>query len=181
MFATLENLLEFGGPDAKAVIWEHNSHVGNASATEMAARGELNVGQLCRERFGALAYSVGFGTDRGTVAAASHWDGPMEVKRVRPAVEHSYERLCHDTGLARFLLPLRRPRADALRTALAEPRRERAIGVIYRPETELASHYFQAVLPDQFDEWVWFDETEAVHPIETHELAGMPDTYPFGL
>jgi protein-L-isoaspartate(D-aspartate) O-methyltransferase len=181
MFATLENLLEFAGPDAKAVVWAHNSHVGNASATEMAARGELNVGQLCRERFGALAYSIGFGTDRGTVAAASHWGGPMEIKRVRPAIEHSYERLCHDTGLARFLLPLRRPRADALRTALAEPCRERAIGVIYRPETELASHYFEAVLPDQFDEWVWFDETEAVRPIDTHELAGMPDTYPFGL
>jgi protein-L-isoaspartate(D-aspartate) O-methyltransferase len=181
MFQTLSSLLDFHGPQSKAVVWEHNSHVGDASATEMAARGELNIGQLSRQQFKAGAYLVGFGTDHGTVAAASHWDGPMEVKRVRPSLETSYERVCHDSGVASFLLPLRKPRDAELRTELTEPRLERAIGVIYRPETERASHYFQAVLPYQFDEYVWFDETRAVSPLETHELKGMPETYPFGL
>jgi len=181
MFYTLQQLLEFHGPDSKAVVWEHNSHVGDASATDMAARGELNVGQLCRQAFGDRAFSVGFGTDRGTVAAASHWDGPLEVKRVRPAHERSYERLCADSGVESFLLPLRRPRSAELRRQLTDPRLERAIGVIYRPETELASHYFHAVLPRQFDEWVWVAETRAVQPLETRELEGVPETYPFGL
>jgi protein-L-isoaspartate(D-aspartate) O-methyltransferase len=181
MFHTLLRLLEFHEPDAKAVVWEHNSHVGDASATDMAARGELNVGELCRKHFGERCYSVGFGTDRGTVAAASVWDGPMETKRVRPAHERSYERVCRDSGVPRFFLPLRESRRPELRRALTEPRLERAIGVIYRPETELASPYFHAVLPFQFDEYVWFEETSAVAPLETHELSGAPETYPFGL
>jgi protein-L-isoaspartate(D-aspartate) O-methyltransferase len=181
MFATLESLLAFRGRRSKAVVWAHNSHVGDAAATEMAARGELNIGELCRRRFGAACYAVGFGTHEGTVAAASHWGGPMEEKRVRPSHERSYERVCHESGLERFLLPLRAPRTPELRRELTEPRLERAIGVLYRPETELASHYFHAVLPHQFDEFVWFDRTEAVRPIETHELAGTPETYPFGL
>jgi protein-L-isoaspartate(D-aspartate) O-methyltransferase len=181
MFQTLSDLLRFHGDGAKAVVWEHNSHVGDASATEMSARGELNVGQLCRERFGARAYSVGFGTDHGTVAAASYWDGPMEVKHVRPAHERSYERVCHDSGVSSFLLALREPRRPELRQGLSDPKLERAIGVIYRPETELASHYFHAALPRQFDEYVWFDETAAVTPLETGERDGMPATYPFGL
>jgi protein-L-isoaspartate(D-aspartate) O-methyltransferase len=142
-------------------------------------RGELNVGQLCRERFGREVYSVGFGTDHGTVAAASDWDAPMEVKTVRPSHPRSYEHLCHGTGLGGFLLPLR-PEGD-LRARLLEPRLERAIGVVYRPETELASHYFAAHLPRQFDEYVWLDETRAVTPLATHEVAGLPETYPFGL
>jgi protein-L-isoaspartate(D-aspartate) O-methyltransferase len=181
MFQTLEALLAFHGPDSKAVVWEHNSHVGDASATDMAARGELNIGQLCRQHFHERAYSVGFGTDRGTVAAASTWDGPMEVKRVRPSNERSYEWVCHASGVHAFTLALRHPRRDELRTELTEPRLERAIGVIYRPETELASHYFHAVLPHQFDEYVWFDESHAVGPLEVRELHAVPDTYPFGL
>jgi protein-L-isoaspartate(D-aspartate) O-methyltransferase len=162
-------------------VWEHNSHVGNAAATEMSVRGELNVGQLVREAYGDAAYVVGFGTDHGTVAAATDWDGPMEVKRVRPAHPESYERVCHDAEVAAFTLALRAPRRDAVRQELLPPRLERAIGVIYRPETELASHYFQAVLPEQFDEYVWFDETRAVTPLGQVETHGMPDTYPFGL
>jgi protein-L-isoaspartate(D-aspartate) O-methyltransferase len=181
MFGTLKRLLEFLGPTSRAVVWEHNSHVGDASATEMSARGEINVGQLCREHFGAGAYIVGFGTDHGTVAAASYWDGPMEVKQVRPSHEDSYERAFHDAGVERCLLPLARGSRAELRTELEKARLERAIGVIYRPETELASHYFHAVLPRQFDEYIWFDATKAVEPIETHELAGTPETYPFGL
>jgi protein-L-isoaspartate(D-aspartate) O-methyltransferase len=162
-------------------VWAHNSHLGDATATEMSARGEINLGQLCRGHFGGDAYLIGFGTDRGTVAAASYWDGPVEIKRVRPAAPESYEGICHTTGLESFLLPLRDPRQPELRPALLEPRLERAIGVIYRPETERASHYFHAMLPHQFDEYVWFDETQAVTPLATHELAGLPETYPFGL
>ncbi len=158
MFETLQVLLAFRGPGTKAVIWEHNSHVGNAAATEMGARGELNVGQLARETFKDAAYAIGFGTDHGTVAAASDWDGPMEIKAVRPAHPESYERVCHQAGGGAFLLPLRYPRRADVRDELSPARLERAIGVIYRPETELASHYFQAVLPAQFDEYIWFDE-----------------------
>jgi protein-L-isoaspartate(D-aspartate) O-methyltransferase len=182
MFETLQVLLAFRGPETKAVVWEHNSHVGNAAATEMGARGELNVGQLARETFGDGAYLVGFGTDHGTVAAASDWDGPMQVKAVRPAHPESYERLCHDARVEAFLLALREPRRQEVRDELGPARLERAIGVIYRPETELQSHYFQAVLPAQFDEYIWFDETRAVRALgpagATH---GMPETYPFGL
>jgi protein-L-isoaspartate(D-aspartate) O-methyltransferase len=181
MFETLEELMRFHGPQSRAVVWAHNSHVGDASATEMSSRGEFNIGELCRRRHGDRVYSIGFGTDRGTVAAASHWGGELERKRVRPALEGSYERLSLEAGAGNFLLPLRHPRRPELRPMLLEPRLERAIGVIYRPETERASHYFHAELPRQFDEWIWFDETEAVTPLESHELEGMAETYPFGL
>ncbi|MCB1057906.1 MAG: erythromycin esterase family protein, partial [Acidobacteria bacterium] len=88
-------------------VWAHNSHLGDARATEMSARGELNVGQLCRQRFGDACYAVGFGTDHGTVAAARNWGEPMEIRQVRPAEARSYERVCHDTGIPHFLLGLR--------------------------------------------------------------------------
>ena len=181
MFGTLQNLLHFHGPESKAIVWAHNSHVGDSAATEMSARGEYNIGHLCREEFGSAAYSIGFGTNSGTVAAASDWDGPMEIKTVRPALPQSYENLFHEAGGARVLLPLREPKTAGLISVLSKPRLERAIGVIYRPETELQSHYFQAVLPRQFDEYIWFDKTEAIAPFETEELEGLPDTYPFGL
>ena len=165
-------------PEARR-SWAHNSHIGNAAATEMFSRGEYNLGHLCRKEFGDLAYAIGFGTYTGTVAAVSNWDGPMEVKTVLPAIPDSYEDVCHETGKRSFLLNLRRSSLDE--TGLRKPRFERAIGVIYRPETELASHYFQAVLPEQFDEYVWFDETRAITPFETKTLEDLPDTYPFGL
>jgi protein-L-isoaspartate(D-aspartate) O-methyltransferase len=182
MFETLQAVLAARGPDAKAVVWAHNSHVGDARATEMGkVRDELNIGQLCREAYGASARLLGFGTDRGSVAAASDWDGPMEIKQVRPAHEDSYERLCRESGRERFLLGLGAERADELRHALLQPRLERAIGVIYRPETELLSHYFEAQLPRQFDAWLWFEETSAVTPLGAAALSGAPETYPFGL
>ena len=181
MFTTLKNLLAFYGTASKAIVWAHNSHVGDSAATEMASLGEHNIGHLCRQEFGGSAYLVGFGTNSGTVAAASDWDGPMEIKKVQPALPKSYERLCHATGHARFTLGLRN-RADLTGAqGLGKPQLERAIGVIYRPETERASHYFQAVLPRQFDEYIWFDDTRAVTPFDTAELAGLPDTYPFGV
>lgn len=181
MFETLQTLLDHHGPRAKAIVWAHNSHVGDARATEMARRGELNIGQLCRTEFGRDACLVGFGTHTGTVAAATNWDGPMEVKAVRPSLAGSHERLFHDCAVANFILPLRGPlAADTLR-GLSLERLERAIGVIYRPETELQSHYFQALLPRQFDEYIWLDQTRALTPLPTETVEGLPDTYPFGL
>ena len=177
MFETLKTLLAFYGTTEKAIIWAHNSHCGDAAATEMMSRGEYNLGHLCRKEFGPQCYTIGFGTNSGTVAAASNWDGPLEIKKVRPAVSESYERCCHETGVPGFCLDLRQPQLEGLRKA----RLERAIGVIYRPETELASHYFQAVLPDQFDEYLWSDVSKAITPFATKELEEMPDTYPFGL
>ena len=182
MFDTLEATLAARGPEARAVVWAHNSHIGNAAATEMGwSRGELNIGQLCREKYGEAARLIGFGTDRGTVAAATDWDGDMEIKQVRPALPDSYERLSHETAIPSFLLDLRGDGRAAVRDALRPRRLERAIGVIYRPETERWSHYFDAVLPEQFDAWVWFDETRAVTPLTTAHGHGMPETYPFGL
>ena len=181
MYETLENLLDHYGPDSKVVVWAHNSHVGNSEATEMAARGEYNLGHLCRRGLGDRAYLIGFGTHAGTVAAASEWDGPMEVKQVRPSRSDSYEHLCHSTGHANFLLGLRGKSDLCGPQSLGKERMERAIGVIYRPESELASHYFRATLPRQFDEYVWFDDTKAVNPLDTTELKGLPDTYPFGV
>jgi erythromycin esterase-like protein len=123
---------------------------------------------------------IGFGTHSGTVAAASNWGGDLEIKKVRPSHCESYERLCHDAGVARFLLDLHRN--EAARRGLLEPRLERFIGVIYSPETELTSHYAQASLPQQFDALVWFDETSAVTPLgPEHARPGVPETYPFGL
>jgi protein-L-isoaspartate(D-aspartate) O-methyltransferase len=180
MFETLQHLLEFYGPDARAVVWAHNSHVGNAIATEMSVRGEHNIGQLCREKFGARSYAIGFGTHDGTVAAASNWNALMEIKKVRPSHPKSYEHLCHMSMRPRFLLPLRMDAAHVVE-ALRAPRLERAIGVIYRPNSELASHYFYASLPLQFDEYVWIDRTNAVTALDTQMLKGMPDTYPFGI
>jgi protein-L-isoaspartate(D-aspartate) O-methyltransferase len=158
MADTLERLLAHRGPDAKAVVWAHNSHVGDARHTDMGKRrGEHNLGQLARERHGDEVALVGFGTDRGTVAAASEWGGPMDVKRVLRARPDSHEGRCRAAQRPEFLLDLREPEP-----VLAEPRLERAIGVVYRPESELVSHYFEADLTRQFDAWIWFDETRAL-------------------
>lgn len=182
MFTTLRHLLSFHGANSKAVVWAHNSHIGDSAATEMSLREEFNLGHLCRQAFGSAAYLVGFGTHAGTVAAATDWDGPMEVKAVRPALPASYECLFHATGVERFLLPLReRSAAKAVLDGLAAPRMERAIGVIYRPDTERQSHYFDAVLPRQFDEYVWFNESSAVTPLPATLGEGLAQTYPFGV
>jgi protein-L-isoaspartate(D-aspartate) O-methyltransferase len=184
MFETLQSLFTFYGDGSKGIVWAHNSHVGDASATDMSARGEHNVGELCRSAYGDDAYLIGFGTDHGTVAAASDWDAPMQLIAVRPSRRDSYERACHETRIGAFALPLREPARRALREALLAPRLERAIGVIYRPETELASHYLRAILPRQFDEYVWFDDTQAVTPLGVAPRAAfqeLPETYPFGV
>jgi erythromycin esterase-like protein len=183
MFDTLCQLLEARGPEAKAVVWAHNSHIGDARATGMGDRGELNIGQLCRERFGAEAALIGFGTHTGTVACADDWDEPMRIKTVNPSRPDSYERAAHETGIPRFLLDLR-GLDESLRAKLAARRLERFIGVIYRPQTERWSHYVPCDLTRQFDAWVWFDETRAVQPTSRAEPqagTGADDTYPFGL
>ncbi|MFL5289172.1 MAG: erythromycin esterase family protein [Rhodopila sp.] len=182
MFDTLSNVLAHRGDGAKAVVWAHNSHIGDARATDMGKeRGELNIGQLCRERFGQDAVLIGMGTDSGTVAAAPDWDAPMEVMQVRPSRPGSYESLCHAVGLEQFLLDFRAGRHEAARALLSAPRLERYIGVIYRPETELWSHYTHATLLEQYDAFVWFDHTTAVTPLPADGRDGDDGTYPFGL
>ena len=164
---------------ARIVVWAHNSHLGDARATEMAQRHEMNVGQLLREAFGEHVRSIGFLTDHGTVTAASEWDAPAERKHVRPSLEGSYEYVFHQTGLARCFLNLRDD--QDLKFNLAQPRLERAIGVIYKPETERLSHYFRAQLSQQFDGVLFFDETRAVEPLETTsewEQGQVPETFP---
>ena len=167
---------------AKIVLWAHNSHLGDARATQMGRRGELNVGQLIRERYGRECVLIGFTTYSGTVTAASEWGGRAERKRVRPALPESYEAMFHAVGAPRFLLRLRD--GGQVSHALAEPMLERAIGVIYLPESELASHYFYASLARQFDAILHFDQTRAVEPLErTSEWAiGEPaETFPSGM
>jgi erythromycin esterase-like protein len=173
--------LETQGQKPKIVVWEHNSHLGDARATDMGARGEWNVGQLAREKYGARAILIGFTTYTGTVTATSNWDEPAQLKEVRPGIKNSYELLFHQTGLARFFLNLQNSETKEL---LARPRLERAIGVIYRPETERLSHYFEAYMSEQFDGVIHFDETRAVEPLDKtagwkHEDA--PETFPEGL
>jgi protein-L-isoaspartate(D-aspartate) O-methyltransferase len=181
MYSTLQAVLDHRGPESRAVVWAHNSHVGNAGATEMAGRGEINLGQLARKDLGPGAYLIGMGTHAGTVAAASGWDEPMRVRALRESHPDSYESIFHASNVPNFMLPLRTTRDPALREALASPRLERAVGVIYRPDTEILSHYFQANLPSQFDEWMWFDKTQAVaaHADETDDVD--PSTFPFAL
>jgi erythromycin esterase-like protein len=169
---------------AKVVVWAHNSHVGDARATELSRHGEVNLGQLTRERLGTEAVLVGFTTDHGTVTAASDWDAPVERKRVRPALDGSYETLFHACGLPAFLLDVRQGSAAA--RGLDHPRLERAIGVIYRPDTERMSHYFAASLPRQFDVVLHYDRTRAVEPLELTPVwkegeAELPETYPFAV
>jgi erythromycin esterase-like protein len=185
MVETLEALdahLSRDGRRAKIVVWEHNSHLGDARATEMSARGELNVGQLVRERYGRDAVLVGFTTYSGTVTAASDWDAPAERKNVRPALPGSYEALFHTTGQRDFQIDLRD--SPVATRHLLEPRLERAIGVIYRPDTERISHYMYARLSEQFDAIVHFDHTRAVEPLERTaewERGDLPETYPVGV
>lgn len=186
MFETLQDLnthLSKDLPrDARIVVWAHNSHVGNAGATEMSKRGELNIGQLAREQLNHKALLVGFSTCRGFVTAASDWDAPMQRKQVRDPLPNSYEEVFHHVNHKEFLLNLREDNSatDMLRV----PRLQRAIGAIYRPETERQSHYFSSSLPEQFDFMLHYDVTDAVKPIDVTpqwHRGEMDETYPSGL
>ena len=162
----------------KVVVWAHNSHLGDARATEMGEIGELNVGQLVRQTYQDKAVLIGFSTYTGTVTAASTWDGPVQMKRVHPALPDSYETLFHEAKLPRFLLHLHD--SDELAQALNQPRLERAIGVVYSPESERISHYFQAHLSSQFDVMIHIDSSRAVEPLDRIQPPGpeAPETYP---
>src|SRR6059058_736961 len=181
MVDTVESLVAHlnGSRQPKAIIWAHNSHLGDARATEMSHYGEVNVGELIRERFGNDSVLIGFTTHHGTVTAASDWGAPAERKNVRRALRGSYEALFHETGLPWFWIDLR----GAGQIGVLQQRRiERAIGVIYRPESERLSHYFHARLPEQFDAIIHIDETQAVEPLERTSIweeGELPETYPF--
>ena len=177
----LANHLDRSANASKIVVWAHNSHLGDATWTEMGSRGELNVGQLVREEFPRDSVLIGFTTHTGTVTAASDWDAPAQRKTVRPALAGSYERLFHESGLGNFMLMFEHD--HEISWALDEPRLERAIGVIYRPETERASHYFSASLSRQFDAVLHYDVTRAVEPLERNALWDneLPETYPSSL
>lgn len=183
MFYTILSLLSYFGKNKKVVVWAHNSHIGNAVATEMYSRGEINIGHLCKEYFGNKSYHIGFGTHTGTVAAAHNWGDQMEVMPVKESRYDSYENLCFQANIPAFTLPLRpKDSGKKLKEMLSTPKLERAIGVIYRPKTELSSHYFHAVLPAQFDEYVFFKSSKAITPIA---VASAPEkllpNHPFGI
>lgn len=180
MAGTVQSLMtHLNGGGSKAIVWAHNSHLGDARATEMSERGELNVGQLMRERLGDDVFLIGFSTYAGTVTAANDWDQPAERRQVQPGLTSSYEELFHATGIPRFWLDLRVPNE-----CLRGPLLQRAIGVIYRPETERWSHYFHARLPEQFDVMIHFDATRALQPLERDPQWGrgeVPETFPSGI
>jgi erythromycin esterase-like protein len=181
--ALREHISKRKGSPAKIAVWAHNSHLGDARATEMGEHGQLNLGQLVRERYAPEeTFLLGFSTYTGTVTAASDWDGAAELKKVVPSRPDSFEYLFHDSGLKNFLLPIRG--RDKVQAALAERRLERAIGVIYRPDTERVSHYFHADLARQFDAVIYLDQTSALKPLEYSALwtpEEVPETYPFGV
>jgi erythromycin esterase-like protein len=185
MAETIESLVAHlnGSRHPKAIVWAHNSHLGDARATEMGQHGEWNVGQLLRERFGHESVLVGFTTHHGTVTAADDWGQIARRKHVRPALSGSYEELFHQTGLGRFWIDLRSV-GEKVPEALYGPRLERAIGVVYRPQTERLSHYFQARLPKQFDAIIHIDETRALEPLERTsrwDAGELPETFPFNV
>ncbi|UVJ45585.1 erythromycin esterase family protein [Pseudomonas sp. LS1212] len=182
MFDTLRALLDHRGNDARAVVWAHNSHIGNAAATSMGWSGELNIGQLCRLAFGRDAVLIGMGTDRGEVAAADDWDGEVQVKKVLPSRADSWEQQFLKAGVSASLTDWRESARGNLREALSQVLLERAIGVIYRPGSERRSHYFEAVLAEQFDAYVWIEKTRAVTPLPApHITSREEDTFPFGV
>jgi erythromycin esterase-like protein len=183
MMETLDALLAHLGRTsggARAVVWAHNSHVGDARATEMGQHGASNLGQLARERYGSEVRLIGLTTYAGTVTAAADWDEPTRQMRVRPALPASYEALFHTVGMNRFLLAFE---DEAVCEALTTPRLQRTIGSIYRPETERLSHYFTAQLCKQFDVVLHVDRTQALPPLETwvHVEGDLPETYPSGV
>jgi erythromycin esterase-like protein len=184
MMATLKELmthLERHGEPAKVIVWAHNSHVGDARATDMGQRGQLNIGQLARDHFGKDAVLIGFSTHQGTVIAASNWDMPAMRMHLQPAQPDSYEALFHVVGHSSYLLPMK----DDVAGALAPKRLQRAVGVVYRPDTELQSHYYKASLPQQFDAVIHIDHTRSLEPLERIPEHGLenepPETYPSGL
>ena len=186
MFQTLNRILKHRGSNSKAIVWAHNSHVGDAGATCMGLkRKETNIGQLCKKVYGQHALSIGCGTYTGTVAAATRWGADMQVMRINPAIPGSFEHLMHSTGIKNFCLDLRLEKCPPrLVEVLRKRRLQRFIGVIYRPDTEIQSHYSGASLPGQLDGYIWMDETKHVETLEVRQPPsdlGKDETWPFGL
>jgi len=186
MFDTLQNIQNYLSKkhrkQAKIIVWAHNSHIGDAKATEMGEKGEFNIGQLVQEFYGKESFSLGFTTYSGTVMAASGWGQKGEIKHIEPALPESYEHLFHSIGLGNFVLLLNRD--EVISSALCTPHLERAIGVVYKPDTERISHYFYSILPRQFDAVCHVDITAALEPIldkDIIEEEELPDTFPTGL
>lgn len=185
MFQTLVRILKHRGGSSKAIVWAHNSHIGDARATDMGqSREEVNVGQLCKETFGDRALSIGMGTFTGTVAAATRWDGDMKVMKVQPGLPDSCEELMHSTGIKNFALDMRLGVCEPkLLKFLRREHIQRFIGVLYRPSTERQSHYSRVILPEQFDGYIWMDETRHVSAFEIHQpqdVSEYSETWPFG-
>jgi erythromycin esterase-like protein len=180
MFETLQRVLAAHGEGAKAVVWAHNSHIGDARATGLGAMGELNLGQLAREAWGEDAVLIGFGTDRGTVTAATAWDGPPQTLDVIPSLPGSWGAVLREVGPERFLLDLRGAEGS-LTEALAAERIERYIGVLYIRQTELPSHYIASAVGQEYDAYIWLEETRAVEPVPLEEVEGLPGEHPFAL
>lgn len=181
MLDTLRMLLAYHGSDARGVVWAHNAHAGDASATSMGRDGRTSLGQLCREELGPEAYLVGMATDRGQVTAASRWEGPAERRELKPSREDSWEHLLTRTEEPRALLPIHHQAPPAVRERLADARPERTVGVVRESGDDGADEYVQVSLSRQFDELIWFEETDAVTPLDADQLEGEPETYPFGV
>ena len=184
MFDTLKQVLKHRGRQAKAVVWAHNSHIGDAAATAMGWQGEFNLGQLCRIGWGDDAVLIGMGTDHGEVAAADDWDGELRIKSVLPARADSWEHLFLQVGLPASLTDWRGAGKTTLRHALSEALLQRAIGVVYRPQSERQSHYYESVQGEQFDAYLWFTRTSPITPLDG-PIAGdqgqEAETFPFGV
>ena len=186
MFETLESLSTHLSKrlshQARIIVWAHNSHIGNSGATEAMLRGEFNIGQLVKSKYGDQSLLIGFSTSRGTVTAASDWDQPEQRKAVNEPFPDSYEHVFHHVNYKQFLIDLREHNEAV--DLLMEPRLQRAIGVVYSPDTERQSHYFLSCLPEQFDFMIHCDETQGVEALETvtHKRKGeMDETYPYGV
>jgi erythromycin esterase-like protein len=180
MFETLKRVLGTRGDGAKAVIWAHNSHIGDARTTGMGAMGEVNLGQLAREEWGEGAVLIGFGTDRGAVTAATAWNSAPETLEVNTSLPGSWGALMREAGPDRFLLDLRQIEG-LLAEALAAERIERYIGVLYMRQTELPSHYVASAIGQEYDAYIWFEETRAVEPVPLEEIEVLPEEHPFAL
>jgi erythromycin esterase-like protein len=180
MFETLKRILVARGEGAKAIIWAHNSHIGDARATGMGAMGQINLGQLAREEWGQEAVLIGFGTDRGTVTAATAWDGAAETMEVIPSLPESWGALMREAGPDQFLLDLRAAEGP-LTEALAGERIERYIGVLYMRQTERPSHYIPSAIGQEYDAYIWLEETQAVEPVPLEEIEALPEEHPFAL
>ena len=184
MVETLERLMAFHGPQARAIVWEHNTHVGDARFTDMARAGMVNVGQLVRQAHGSDdVVIVGFGTHRGTVIAAEEWGAAMQRMQVPEARRESYEAVLHHTGIPDFLLPFAVRETHPVVDELREPRGHRAIGVVYNPELEHYGNYVPTILPERYDAFIYLDETRAVAPLHMPVRADrdLPETYPSGV